>query len=143
MLFDCQIWATLRGFRLVASIGGTAETDIAAMKYEDGSRDKRARMAITRAELKRIIKFQTELYNEDPAKYVAELPWMVMIYFEDRRGFSPETASASLAVASLLATHRRPTVDYIWKLMHDTHNMPRILTGWSPVNDPGLVSLLH
>jgi hypothetical protein len=41
---------------------------------------------------------------------------------------------------SLIATHRRPTAEYIWSMMHEAY-APGTNTLWQPLDDPGLNSL--
>jgi hypothetical protein len=82
-----------------------------------------------------IIRRQLEIYREDPAGYIRDLPMRMNTHFVEKPP-SRKISLAYLLAQSLIATHRIPTAEYIWKLMN-----PRVEPSsevWDPLYDPGL-----
>jgi hypothetical protein len=65
-----------------------------------------------------ILERQIELYKKDPVGYVEQLPGRMHRHFSERR--PNKTISLAYVLAcSLIATHRIPTAEYIFRLMSD------------------------
>jgi hypothetical protein len=84
-----------------------------------------------------IIQRQLEIYRTDPHAYVRELPIKMHIYFLER-GPSRKISLACLLAESLIATHRAPTAEYIWKLMNENVQRTPAAPIWQPQEDRGL-----
>ena len=82
-----------------------------------------------------IIRRQLEIYREDPAEFVRALPMHMNLYFAENSP-SRKISLACLLAQSLIATHRAPTAEYIWKLMSE--NVQRSSVAWDARDDPGL-----
>jgi hypothetical protein len=91
--------------------------------------------------LEPIIRRQIEIYRESPEGYIGYLPLRMNAYFSERSP-SKKITLAYLLAASLIATHRSPTAEYIWKLMHEKPSRRPDAKIWHPHDDDeGLTSL--
>src|ERR1700691_1473858 len=90
--------------------------------------------------LRPLIDRQLEIYRDDPRGYVQFLPLLMHGYFIDRPP-SRKMSLAFLLADCLIATHRRPTAEYIWKLMHDPETASDGSL-WDPRQDPDLTDLM-
>jgi hypothetical protein len=82
-----------------------------------------------------ILDRQIELYKENPTAYVDSLPIRMNGHFTERS--RNKTISLAYVLAcSLIATHRIPTADYIYRLMTDDREPDGSV--WQPHTDPQL-----
>jgi hypothetical protein len=91
--------------------------------------------------LEPLIRRQIELYRKDPEGYVRGLPDRMHSHFVETSP-SKKISDACLLAASLIATHREPTAEYIWRLMHENdRHKPSDEPTWQPQDDPGLIPI--
>jgi hypothetical protein len=82
-----------------------------------------------------IIRRQLEIYRQDPAEFVRDLPLQMNLYFAEH-GPSRKISLGCLLAQSLIATRYAPTAEYIWKLMNE--KVGESPEPWDARNDPGL-----